>query len=217
MILAGSNCADLLTFSVYKACDSARGNHQFTLSNSTTRLLHNDLLRCCYSRTLLLVCSCPATGYSCQWQWRWRLVSHVFDVHDDHEPIYDDLPTVHHTLSDYHTVFVDHPLSNHHPVFADHLHVSVNHDSLFIVDEDILFTDHHPVHHHHPLCVVHHTVFYDHTICIVHHTVFNDYPLRVVHHSIFIDYPLCEARLHMLPDLHTLLVLDPVPVRARQR
>ena len=114
------------------------------------------------------------------------MVSHVLDVHDDHEPIYDDLLAVHHPLpSDLHA------LSNHLPVFPEHLLVSANHDSFFIVDEDILSTNHHPVHHHHPLCVV--------------------------HHSIFNDYPLFEAKLYVLPDLYTLLVLDSVPVRARRR
>jgi hypothetical protein len=218
--VAASNCADLLTFSVYKTCDSAQASHQFTLSNSTTRLLHNDLLRCCYSRTLLLSCSCPAPGYSCQWRWCCPLVSHVFDVHDVLEPIYDDLPAVHHPqldilpsdlhsqldvlssilhpLSDDHPLFADdHTLSDDHPISADD-HPLSTHYSLFIIVEALLSTDHHPIRHHHPLCVVHH-------------------PLCIVHHSLFVDDPLFEAELHMLPVLHTLPVLDAVPVRARRR
>jgi hypothetical protein len=221
--LCCTHCANLLSFSVYKPCVSSRGNHRFNLSNNTTRLLHNDLSRCSYFRALLLAYSWPASG-----------LSHVFDVSVDHEPILDDLSV------DHHPVFVDHQClpTDHHPVhvkyhhysiFVDYHRLSTDHNPvhdklfhyhpLFNVDEAVLPTDHYPVHdklsYYDPLFNVDETV-----LPTNHHSVlvksYHQHSL-LDYHPLFDDHPLFKAKLHMLPDSDTLLVLDPVPVRARRR
>lgn len=177
------------------------------IATSTTRLLHNDLSRCSYSRSLIFAtCSCPTSGFTC-----WcSLVSLFIDVCVDHEPISDDIhhPILHFLPFHYHSKL--HVLSSHHyPLFADQ-------HSLF-VDCDSLFFDHHRLFvllsDHHPLFADHYSLLTD------HHSLLSDY------YSLFNQlstgyYPLFafvqphlhpfETKLRMLLDPYTLFVLVPV-------